>query len=244
LSRMVLSWARPVQEVSVAADTSNARFGFDFTNGSAKAVAILAVEPSCGCTTVKLPPLPWIVAAGQSGHLDVNVDVSEKSGVLTKTIAIKTTRGTDTLTLKITVPPWVMRTRSEAERARGMAAARADRQAVFRGECASCHSRALTAKRDGKELYESACAICHEGKSRATMVPDLHRLKPPPGVIPSNAEAFWEDRIAHGKAGTLMPAFSTKEGGPLTDNQVAAIARYLDTAIPLFGPPPDESGTN
>ena len=62
--------------------------------------------------------------------------------------------------------------------------------------------------------------------NRATMVPDLHSLK-----TPTNDE-FWRTWIAHGKAGTLMPAFSTAEGGPLTDMQIATIAAYLNMIIP------------
>ena len=58
------------------------------------------------------------------------------------------------------------------------------------------------------------------------MVPDLRNLK-----TPTNDE-FWRTWIAHGKAGTLMPAFSTAEGGPLTDMQIASVVLYLNTYIP------------
>ena len=58
------------------------------------------------------------------------------------------------------------------------------------------------------------------------MVPDLHNLK-----TPTNDE-FWRTWIAHGKAGTLMPAFATAEGGPLNDMQIATMASYLTTTIP------------
>jgi hypothetical protein len=34
-----------------------------------------------------------------------------------------------------------------------------------------------------------------------------------------------------------MPAFSTAEGGPLNDMQIATIAAYLDTAIPSLPVP-------
>jgi mono/diheme cytochrome c family protein len=103
--------------------------------------------------------------------------------------------------------------------------AKADRQAVFKGDCATCHVPKIEGKW-GQTLYDAVCAICHEGKHRAAMVPDLHNLK-----VPTNDE-FWRTWIAHGKPGSLMPAFSTAEGGPLNDTQVATIAAYLNFAIP------------
>ena len=109
---------------------------------------------------------------------------------------------------------------SEADRALNLQMAAADRQAVFKGECATCHVQRGEGKY-GQALYEADCAICHEGEHRATMVPDLHALK-----TPTNFE-FWRIWIAHGKPGSLMPAFSTIDGGPLSDMQIASLASYL-----------------
>jgi hypothetical protein len=57
-------------------------------------------------------------------------------------------------------------------------------------------------------------------------VPDLHAL-----TVPTNYD-FWHAWIAHGKPGTFMPAFSTAEGGPLSDIQISSLAYYLNSAIP------------
>ena len=72
----------------------------------------------------------------------------------------------------------------------------------------------------------AACAVCHEAKHRASMVPDLHNLKVP------TSEEFWRTWITAGKAGTLMPAFATSQGGPLNDMQIASLAAYLNAIIP------------
>jgi mono/diheme cytochrome c family protein len=66
------------------------------------------------------------------------------------------------------------------------------------------------------------------------MVADLHTLK-----TPTN-EDFWRTWIAHGKPGSLMPAFSTAEGGPLNDMQIASLAAYLNAAIPSRAAPPPQ----
>jgi mono/diheme cytochrome c family protein len=84
----------------------------------------------------------------------------------------------------------------------------------------------------GKTLYDADCGICHEGEHHASMVPDLHAIK-----TPTNAE-FWRTWIAHGKPGSLMPAFSTAEGGPLTDIQISSLASYLAATIPPPVPQP------
>jgi mono/diheme cytochrome c family protein len=43
---------------------------------------------------------------------------------------------------------------------------------------------------------------------------------------------FWRTWITYGKPGSLMPAFATSQGGPLTDMQIASLASYLDAAHP------------
>jgi mono/diheme cytochrome c family protein len=99
-------------------------------------------------------------------------------------------------------------------------AAKADRQAVFRGHCAACHTWPA-AQRTGESLFQKACGICHISEDRANFVPDLTALK-----HPTDAN-FWRDWIVHGKPGTLMPAFAIAEGGILDTNQVESLVDYL-----------------
>jgi len=194
-------------------------------------VTILSVRPSCGCTTTKLPPLPWTLAPGTNGQMEATVNLAGKSGTLYKTLGVYTDKGSKTLLLKITILPFVMPQLSEAERARNLKIATADRQAIFKGDCATCHVQQGEGKY-GQALYDADCAICHEGERRATMVPDLHALK-----TPTNFE-FWRTWIAHGKPGSLMPAFSTVDGGPLSDMQIASLASYLTATISSKSLPP------
>jgi mono/diheme cytochrome c family protein len=100
-----------------------------------------------------------------------------------------------------------------------------DRQAVFKGDCASCHIKKIEGKY-GQPLFAAVCAVCHETENRATMVPDLRNLQ-----VPTNVE-FWRTWITAGKAGSLMPAFATSQGGPLNDMQIASLAAYLNAVYP------------
>ena len=221
----VLAWNRLMQETNAAADQELVRFGFSFTNVSPGSVSILSAHASCGCTQPELPPLPWTIQPGGNGQFGVTVNLAGKSGMQIKSVTVSTDKGMTNLILQINIQPPVVVTLTDADRARGVEIAKADRQAVFKGDCASCHAKSAEG-RYGKALYDAVCASCHDAQNRAAMVPDLHNLK-----VPTNDE-FWRTWVAHGKAGTLMPAFATAEGGPLNDPQIATLASYLTTVIP------------
>ena len=108
----------------------------------------------------------------------------------------------------------------EAMRVRNRVSARTDRQNVFRGDCATCHSQKAAGKM-GKELYLATCSICHDAKPRATMVADLKNLGHPTDYD------FWKMMITIGTPGTLMPAFGQVAGGPLTDEQIDSLAKTM-----------------
>jgi mono/diheme cytochrome c family protein len=219
-------WDSDTKATNIAPGQSVANFTFNFTNVSADTITVTSVRSSCGCTTAQLSPLPWQLSPGTNGHIGVRVDIAGKSGTLVKTVTVGTDKGSKILTVKITIlPPAATPASADADRARNVAFAQADRQAVFHGDCASCHSKPGEGK-FGKELYDTDCAICHAGEHRASMVPNLH-------IIPQTTTAeFWRTWIAYGRPHSLMPAFATGEGGPLTDTQIASLAAYLATTFP------------
>jgi mono/diheme cytochrome c family protein len=114
---------------------------------------------------------------------------------------------------------------AEADRIWGRELEATDHQAVFKKDCARCHLAPAFGKY-GQSLYVTACGICHEAKHPATMVPDLHALKTE--ITPD----YWKNWVTHGKAGTLMPGFSAKEGGPLDNSQIASLVDYLTKNFP------------
>jgi len=221
----IFAWDETSKSTDAAADQQLAHFIFSFTNITPGNVVILSVRPSCGCTTAELPPTPWTIAPGTNAQISLTVNLQGKSGTLFKTVTVSTDKGSKTLMLRINILPPVIPKMTEEERARDIAAAKIDRQAVFQGDCAKCHLKNIQGKY-GKPLFDSVCAICHEAEQRATVVPDLHNLKTPA------SDEFWRTWIAHGKPGSLMPAFATSDGGPLTDIQIASLAAYLDAVIP------------
>jgi len=193
-------------------------------------VTILNVHPSCGCTTAQLPPVPWQLPPGTNSSIGVSVNLQGKIGTLFKSVTINTDKGRLDLMVRINILPAPPAAPMSAEqRARGIAAASADRQAVFKGDCISCHAKNVQNKY-GQQLYDEVCSVCHEANPRASMVPDLRNLKDP------TSEEFWRAWITSGKPGTLMPAFATAQGGPLNDMQIASLAAYLNSLIPPKAP--------
>jgi len=205
-----------------------ATYLFLLTNVSPAEVTISRVQPSCGCTTAQLPPMPWKIPAGGTGQIPVNMNVQGKSGLVIKTLSVFTDKGQKTLMLKTTILQPDPKLMTAADRDRNQLLAKTDRQVVFKGDCARCHVEPVIGK-VGKDLYLTACGICHEAEHRATMVPDLHNLP-----NDSNAD-YWKLMITMGKEGTLMPAFAQAHGGPLSDPQIKTLVDYLVANFPAQG---------
>lgn len=212
-----------VKEAKFAQDQFEHDFTFAVTNISTGQIAIQSVRTSCGCTVAQLPNLPWTLEPGASGTFGIHMDLRGKRGSITKSVFIMTDQGNKTIYVRGILPdPPAM---TDDQRARNMMIAKADRQAVFKGECASCHATPTFGK-TGSQLFEAACGICHEGGHRNEMVPDLNIAKQ------VRDQEYWRNWIANGKEGTLMPGFSKQQGGPLTDAQILSLAHFLNRKFP------------
>jgi hypothetical protein len=129
---------------NVPAGEPQARFVFRFTNVSAKEVTISKVTTSCGCTTAELPPMPWKVAPGARGRIPVTMNVAGHTGKSSKTVTVNTLDGFVALQVEATILP-ATEGAGRPDRQRNMELAKADRQAVFKGDCAKCHAEAARA---------------------------------------------------------------------------------------------------
>jgi cytochrome c5 len=220
-----LVWDSIHKTVPVTNGTSESHFTFNLTNISTGDVTISNATASCGCTVAQLPKTPWTITSGGHGDINVTMNVAGKSGAITKEITLVTDKGIKKLSVTTDIKAPTVPQMSDVDRANNQKIALADRQAVFKGDCAKCHVEPVKGKW-GKELYDTACGICHEGEHRAAMVPNLHALPQP-----TNAD-YWRYSIVHGKTNSLMPAFAVSEGGILSDMQVNALVSYLSVTIP------------
>lgn len=215
-----LEWDAIERGYSATPADKEAVFVFHATNRTAAPVEIKSVGTSCHCTVATPPRKPWIIAPGATDDLTVRVDLLSRRGGLTKTIYVETSLGEDQLMVHVRIPP-----PAAARREMNFLAAQADRQAVLKGDCASCHVTPTIGK-VGAELFTTACVICHAAENRATMVPDLRVAK-----VHRDA-AYWDKWIRLGGEGTLMPAFSRAHDGSLDDEQIQSLVEYLVAHLP------------
>jgi len=213
-----LKWDSLVKKCEAKAGETNSIVIFSVTNISRSPIVIEAVRPSCHCTVARLPAQPWKLAPGEGGQMEVAVELTAKWGAFTKTIAVETKSETNLLMIMVNVL-------EPDARGKNRIVAFTDRQAVFKGDCASCHLQPAVGKM-GADLYRSICTICHEAEHRAEMVPDLAHLK-----VPTDTK-YWEQSLRIGKPGSLMPAFSKPFGGPLTSDQIQSLVVYLTERFP------------
>jgi mono/diheme cytochrome c family protein len=219
------------KDVSVTNGTIEALFSFNLTNISTSPVTINYVQTSCGCTVAKLPSTPWVLAPNEHGEISATMQLAgtPPGGTKVKTLTVNSDKGTKALFVKATILPEPA-AMTEMDRTNNFNMAKADRQAVFKGDCIRCH---VTPAKDaaghdkmGQDLYVAVCGVCHDAEHQASFVPNLHRLPEP-----TSAE-FWKNWILHGKPGSLMPAFAKNEGGILSNEQVDSLVQFLTATIP------------
>jgi mono/diheme cytochrome c family protein len=79
----------------------------------------------------------------------------------------------------------------------------------------------------GAVVFAQNCVVCHGDKGQGRIGATLQ--KDWPGI---NVGALIENTIARGVAGTKMPAWAKSNGGPLTDQEIADAAAYIQTLKP------------
>ena len=199
---------------------------YKISNPTHKPITITSILPSCGCTAAKSPELPWTLNPGNSDDLNLTVDLSGKSGVISKSVTVFSTAGRKFLSFKVHLPELTeeqkKNRRSMSVRMSNIHKAMRNRQVVFQGHCRSCHFDPCEGK-EGEDLFQAACGICHDTPNRASMVPDLENA---PAGIARNHD-YWKTWITIGKEKTLMPAFHDKHGGPLNTQSIEKLAAFL-----------------
>ena len=221
-----LSWDAVEKSYQSKPGETEALIPFNVTNRSDKPVEVRGAATSCHCTEAVMPRSPWVIPAGGSDTLIVRVDLTNRRAALTKTVYLDTSLGEEILTVHVHIPP-----PPAVMREMNLQIARSDRQAVLRGDCASCHV-APTVGKMGAELFTKACMICHGAATRDSMVPDLMKPKE------HRDAAFWTKWIREGGENTLMPAFAKANGGSLDDAQIDSLVKYLVANLPADPPKP------
>ncbi|OYV05748.1 MAG: hypothetical protein CFE26_09970 [Verrucomicrobiales bacterium VVV1] len=221
----LLVWDSVAKKQTAVLGTANTTFAFNVTNVSKETITVTSFRTSCGCTSVKVPSMPWVLSPGAKGTIDVVMDLAGKRGVLEKNAVVITDRGYKSLTVRTDIQEPDASKMNESDRARNLQLATANRQTILKGECASCHSTPAQNKL-GEELYQAACGICHDSSHRAASVPNLKQLNKP-----TNAD-YWRTWITSSADGKLMPAFGLEHDGILDKAQIESLVKYLTETVP------------
>ncbi|HEY5893739.1 MAG TPA: DUF1573 domain-containing protein [Chthoniobacterales bacterium] len=213
------------QQVTVPFGTAQVSFSFVVSNVSSEPIVITGVRATCGCTKPKLPATPWTLDSGSKGTIEVAMNLEGKRGAVNKTLTVITDHGFKTLQVRTNIQEPPAGAMNPDERMRKLRIASVSRQAVLRGECASCHGTPALGK-VGAELYQTACTVCHEAEHRSPVVPDLKHLQK------ATDAGYWRTWITSSEEGKFMPAFAIEYGGILTPGQIDSLVAYLTETFP------------
>jgi mono/diheme cytochrome c family protein/rhodanese-related sulfurtransferase len=83
----------------------------------------------------------------------------------------------------------------------------------------------------GKQLYARYCALCHAADGSGYAADHAPSLVSPL-FLASASDAFIADGIRLGRPNTAMAAYGQNRGGPLDDQQIAAIVAFLRADAP------------
>ncbi len=178
---------------------------FLIRNNSAQAIYIVDIQASCGCTAAE--PESYMIMPGSFTPLKVVVDTTAKQNGIRKMIHITDSSGQKAsaiLTFNVVENPH--------------ASSQGKIKGIFDGKCASCHFDPLLTKKSGADIYRVGCAMCHGADAVGGYAPDLRGF---------SSLAALKERISKGVGRPQMPGFAKENGGPLSQEQVAALAEWL-----------------
>ena len=191
---------------------SVAETNFVITNSGTDTLVIMSANPSCGCTAAVLDEKK--IAPGKTTRLHITFDPRNKAeGNFTKTISV--------VSNSVTEPQKQLRIHGIIFKSKTAHKEMMHLDGVFDGNCASCHVEKGKGEL-GAKLYEADCAICHGSKADNKPGPDIASDE-----MMGRTPESWKKIIAEGRPNTNMPAFHTKNKGPLGDEEIASLVDYL-----------------
>ncbi len=208
-----LSFTPDVVDIGKVEEGSEVPTFFTLTNTGTEPLKIHEATSSCGCTVPDLKQQE--LKPGESTKLDIIVDTTMKQGNVTKTVEVSSNdpeAPVVSLPIKMNI----------ANRHEGLTDD--GRVKIFTDEkCNSCHVLRGVGL-GGKDLFEADCAMCHGEDAKGAVGGAL--------IFGNYNDPKYEkhirDVISYGsKTHRSMPGFLDKAGGPLVQEQVDSLIKYL-----------------
>lgn len=182
---------------------------FIFKNEGDSDLVINQVKSSCGCTAAAASTGPF--RPGQSGTIEVTYDSRAKIGAVEKQVSIFTNQSPSPEVISI---KGIVTMEGHPPIKPG--------DVLFNDVCAACHA-APAKGRKGAELYKAVCEMCHDmpqNKEHRVVAPNRRQL----AQIPKNDLKRF---ISEGMNSTSMPGYVEAAGGPLTNEQIDSLVKYI-----------------
>ncbi len=143
---------------------------------------------------------------GETGEIKAVMQTKGKKGLVTKTVQVRTNDPEHPLTiLKLKA-----RIQDPFHQDIGSSTT------LFSDPCRTCHVERGIGKM-GTVLFRADCIMCHRRGKKAGSIADMRKLP----------RKDLRKIISFGKEGTMMPGFASVAGGPLTDQQINSLVRYI-----------------
>ncbi len=193
---------------------TKAEHNFLIGNSGTDTLVIASTRPSCGCTAAVLDAKDNRIPPGGTSRLKVTFDANNKpEGPIMKSVTI-TSNAKNT-------PDAMVRIQGRVVKSKLAHKVTMHLDGLFQGDCASCHVNKGKGEL-GARLFEADCAICHGTKTDGKPGPELASE-----AMLKHTPKQWQTIISDGITNTGMPAFHTKNKGPLGDEEIASLVEYM-----------------
>ncbi len=187
---------------------------FLIQNVGTDTLVISATRPSCGCTAAVLDAPNSRIPPGGSSRLKVTFDANNKpEGPIIKSVTI--------ISNSVTNPDAMVRIQGRVVKSLLAHKTMMHLDGIFQGNCATCHVDKGQGEL-GARLYEADCAVCHGNKADGKPGPDLAT-----DAMLKHTPREWQQIISDGIPKTAMPAFATRNKGPLGDEEISSLIEYM-----------------
>jgi cytochrome c5 len=191
---------------------TKAEHNFLISNSGTDTLFVTNTRASCGCTAAVLDVKN--IPPGGTSRLKVTFDANNKpEGPIMKSVTI-TSNAKNTPDAMVHIQGRVVKSKLAHKTMMHL-------DGLFQGDCANCH----VAKGKGElgaRLFEADCAICHGTKADDKPGPELASES-----MLKHTPKQWQNIIENGIPNTAMPAFHTKNKGPLGDEEIASLVEYM-----------------
>jgi cytochrome c5 len=191
---------------------TKAEHDFTIENSGSDTLVIMGTHPSCGCTAAmmdqsRIPP-------HSASRLHVTFDANNKpEGPIVKSVTI-TSNSKDKSDAMVRIQGRVVKSKLAHKEQMHL-------DGMFQGDCAKCHVDKGRGEL-GARLYEADCALCHGTKADGKPGPELASQ-----TMMKHTPKQLKTIIENGVNNTAMPAFHTRNKGPLGDEEIASLVEYI-----------------